>query len=910
MCNAAEGQTLIATPTASSDEAVTVSYQWQSSGDGGATWNPIAGATGATYVLQEGDESDLVRVQASATDDTGQLVTATSNATSAVADAPLVITIGPSDSASGSVAENPAVVTLVTGGTLSFSGLDTTEKHTASATAQAGDFGTLTAVVSQDTIGTGTGGVLTWNYQVSEAKVQTLSANQTKTDTFTVSVADGDGGTATQTVTVVINASPNVVQWINASSNTWNTPGNWTPVSVPGAQNIALITLPVTVSYMTGTDTVAALTETAGSFAQSGGALTVSGTSTFNNLSESGGTLTLNGATSAVSLTEMQGELNGSGTLTVAGKSTFSLSYSTTQGGTGTTIAQGGATFNGSSYTFGLDGGRTLELGGSSSVTASLSIDLNGTDPITQTSDPGSGTLTILAGATLSDLTTGGLNIFAANRSNDTGKTAAVNNQGTFIKGSPGGSTATSTISTLFNNTGVVDVESGTLVLSGGGTDTGATYEGPGTVDFLGGTRTVEASSTITANITFSGGTTTINCNVGTGLIAMTGSSLGGTATFNGTVTTAALNETDGELNGSGTLTVTGGATFALSYYATQSGPGTTIAQGGATFSGGTVYPFGLDSGRTLELDGTSSVTGNYFIVDLNGANPDNNFLSDPGSGTLTILSGATFDDLTTGNGNLGLQINATNRGVGDDGSTATFNNQGTFVKGSAGGSIATSIIATQFNNSGTVNVQSGTLKITSSVNNTGGLLKADGGTLVVAGSSGGNAEINGSSTIQFTAPSTTDVTFDAGSTGTLEVSGSVGYGGTVSGLALGNYVDLADVQYFGSTTPAPEYVANADNTGGTLWVVTNDTSKGITYGEVLFLSGTYGPNSFVESSDGHGGALITDPPVTASAGNNSSIALLGQYVASQFPSSVGCQSGPLMSDVGQPPTVLVPPHA
>jgi hypothetical protein len=48
--NAVEGQTLIATPTASSDEALAVSYQWQSSGDGGATWNPIAGATGATYV--------------------------------------------------------------------------------------------------------------------------------------------------------------------------------------------------------------------------------------------------------------------------------------------------------------------------------------------------------------------------------------------------------------------------------------------------------------------------------------------------------------------------------------------------------------------------------------------------------------------------------------------------------------------------------------------------------------------------------------------------------------------------------------------------------------------------------------------------------------------------------------------
>jgi hypothetical protein len=100
------------------------------------------------------------------------------------------------------------------------------------------------------------------------------------------------------------------------------------------------------------------------------------------------------------------------------------------------------------------------------------------------------------------------------------------------------------------------------------------------------------------------------------------------------------------------------------------------------------------------------------------------------------------------------------------------------------------------------VDVQSGTLKLTGSVNNTGGLLKADGGNLIVAAgtaSIGGNVEIIGSSTIQYTGPSTTNVIFDPGSTGTLKVSGTQGYGGTISGLALGNYVDLMNVQYFGA---------------------------------------------------------------------------------------------------------------
>ena len=157
---------------------------------------------------------------------------------------------------------------------------------------------------------------------------------------------------------------------------------------------------------------------------------------------------------------------------------------------------------------------------------------------------------------------------------------AAVNNQGTFTKS---GSAATSTISTLFNNTGTVNVQSGTLNLSGGGTDVGAIYTGAGTVEFSGGTRTLDAASSITAaNATFSGGTTTVNgrhrhrtcdghwrdCDLRDGR-------------SDGPV---ALTQTGGELNGNGTLTVTGPSAACTG--GTQSGSGTTNAQGGASFSG------------------------------------------------------------------------------------------------------------------------------------------------------------------------------------------------------------------------------------------------------------------------------------------------------------------------------------
>ena len=65
----------------------------------------------------------------------------------------------------------------------------------------------------------------------------------------------------------------------------------------------------------------------------------------------------------------------------------------------------------------------------------------------------------------------------------------------------------TTTIGVAFNNSGTVDVKSGTLELSGGGTDVGALYEGAGTIEFGGGTRTLDANSTInTANVEISGG--------------------------------------------------------------------------------------------------------------------------------------------------------------------------------------------------------------------------------------------------------------------------------------------------------------------------------------------------------------------------------------------------------------------
>jgi hypothetical protein len=123
----------------------------------------------------------------------------------------------------------------------------------------------------------------------------------------------------------------------------------------------------------------------------------------------------------------------------------------------------------------------------------------------------------------------------------------------------------------------------------------------------------------------------------------------------------------------------------------------------------------------------------------------------------------------------------------------------------------------------------------------------------VSAGPSCGNFTISGSTDLDLFGVSNASVSFAPGSTGTLTLTDSQAFAGTVAGLALGNYLDLADIAFGASTTPG--YTPNANNTGGTLSV-----SAGSHTGNIALL-GNYLASSFVTASDGHGGTLITDPP-------------------------------------------------
>jgi VCBS repeat-containing protein len=122
------------------------------------------------------------------------------------------------------------------------------------------------------------------------------------------------------------------------------------------------------------------------------------------------------------------------------------------------------------------------------------------------------------------------------------------------------------------------------------------------------------------------------------------------------------------------------------------------------------------------------------------------------------------------------------------------------------------------------------------------------------AGPSGGSFTITGSSVLEQFGASTANVTFAPGDTGIFKLDASGAFTGSAAGLALGNYLDLADIVYGGTTTVG--YTPNKNNTGGALTV-----SDGMHTANIALL-GQYTVASFTIVGDGHGGTLLTDPPV------------------------------------------------
>jgi VCBS repeat-containing protein len=120
--------------------------------------------------------------------------------------------IGVADLA-GSVTEGDGTpAALADTGTIAFSDVDLTDAHNASAaftsSSHSSQLGALTASVTTDSTGSGTGGVVSWNYSVDDSAVQFLGVGDSITETYTVTLTDGEtGGSVTRDVVVTITGT-------------------------------------------------------------------------------------------------------------------------------------------------------------------------------------------------------------------------------------------------------------------------------------------------------------------------------------------------------------------------------------------------------------------------------------------------------------------------------------------------------------------------------------------------------------------------------------------------------------------------------------------------------------------------------------------------------------------------------
>ncbi|MFZ4550972.1 MAG: VCBS domain-containing protein [Aquabacterium sp.] len=121
------------------------------------------------------------------------------------ADAPVVAV---SDVTGGVLEMTAPSGQLTDSGTIAFTDVDLTNGHSVTVTSTStSPLGTLTPVVTTDTTGSGTGGLLTWTYAVDADKLEYLAKDETRTETFTVTLTDSDGTTVYRTITVTLTGT-------------------------------------------------------------------------------------------------------------------------------------------------------------------------------------------------------------------------------------------------------------------------------------------------------------------------------------------------------------------------------------------------------------------------------------------------------------------------------------------------------------------------------------------------------------------------------------------------------------------------------------------------------------------------------------------------------------------------------
>jgi hypothetical protein len=357
----------------------------------------------------------------------------------------------------------------------------------------------------------------------------------------------------------------------------------------------------------------------------------------------------------------------------------------------------------------------------------------------------------------------------------------------------------TEIIGGTINDNGTVKVDSGNTLKLNGTTVIGGTITDDGTIDVAGdstikggtllqhGGVTIESGATLTRldQVAVSGTTITGTTIPGTGVTGIVQTESGQTVTLNGSTITGGTLDNDGIIDSIGISAITDVNIDNTGKIEATSGVLTIDPAAGVT----------LSNSGTIQANGGELVLAHETVAS-SGA-------MEALSGSLLVLDHTTVDNTAHGLILAADSVPSSRSTVDLASATITGGEVATHFDGVIDAtSGASTISAASIVNSGTLEVTGGTLTIdaASTVQNSG-LFEANGGDLIVKTELSGNAEIGGASLLELGgAHSSANVTFLAGSTGTLKLDHADSFSGTISGLD-DNTLDLGNVGYGANTT-------------------------------------------------------------------------------------------------------------
>jgi hypothetical protein len=568
------------------------------------------------------------------------------------------------------------------------------------------------------------------------------------------------------------------VAWTGAAGdNLWHTPGNWSPVGIPGAADDVTIDVAGTPTILfnatTGTRSVNSLVLNE-KLTMSGGKLTVVSTADVNaNI-----TFTSGGEIAGGSWDFSGGSLSGNANINNRVSDLALVGPAIIQGG-GTWIRFKNVALSGQLT---VSNNTLLAFDGNQTIPASGTLVLQNGSYVGMSP---AGTLTVAPGATIR----GACSLFTTVLSSN----CTLINQGTIEADGASLDVAAATIV----NTGLIKTSGGVLSL---GTPT-CTLSGNGSFNVSAGTLLLRGTFPTSAvkNFNRTGGTVTFQGTMNNAGDSFTFNNSTGQWQFSsGVITGGTLSFADGQTiaaNGSiankfRDLTIVGDASI--------TGSGTWLQLSNVTFAG----TFSIGSNTLLAFDGNQSLsTGTIAMA-------EGSFLNCNPGGTLTIGPAASI----RGRGQLGTTV---------PGTPTIINNQGSIVAEGTTGELG--VFAMQLNNSGTIRVAPGATMRRANPSLAGTTAFTNAGTI----------QLDAGSTLRF------ELTSNNLSSGTLSIdlkgppSASADYGRILlasgSTLNIGDTLKINEVNGYQTTCglgfPIIAPVANATNTSLTGTFATLDVA-------------------------------------------------------------------------------------